>query len=76
LLKTLTPDNQFVPPFPKKPADVIYLCYPNNPTGTVLTKDRLKLWVDYAIEHQSLILYDAAYEALTSKGETLSLNAM
>lgn len=62
-----TPDNQFVPSFPKETADVIYLCYPNNPTGTVLTKDQLKLWVDYAIEHQSLILYDAAYEAFVSQ---------
>jgi LL-diaminopimelate aminotransferase len=62
-----TPDNQFVPSLPKKTADVIYLCYPNNPTGTVLTKDQLKLWVDYAIEHQSLILYDAAYEAFVSQ---------
>lgn len=62
-----TPDNQFVPSFPKKTADVIYLCYPNNPTGTVLTKDQLKPWVDYAIKHQSLILYDAAYEAFVSQ---------
>jgi LL-diaminopimelate aminotransferase len=62
-----TPGNNFVPPFPKKTADVIYLCYPNNPTGTVLTKDQLKLWVDYAIEHQSLILFDAAYEAFVSQ---------
>ncbi|GHT60962.1 LL-diaminopimelate aminotransferase [Bacteroidia bacterium] len=62
-----TPDNQFVPAFPQKTADVIYLCYPNNPTGTVLTKDQLKSWVDYAIEHQSLILYDAAYEAFVSQ---------
>ncbi|MDR3217894.1 MAG: LL-diaminopimelate aminotransferase [Dysgonamonadaceae bacterium] len=61
------PANGFVPAFPQKPADVIYLCYPNNPTGTVLTKDQLKLWVDYAVEHQSLILYDAAYEAFVSE---------
>jgi LL-diaminopimelate aminotransferase len=62
-----TPANHFVPDFPKKTADVIYLCYPNNPTGTVLTKAQLKPWVDYAIEHQSLILFDAAYEAFVSE---------
>ncbi|MCC8147123.1 MAG: LL-diaminopimelate aminotransferase [Bacteroidales bacterium] len=64
-----TPDNNFVPSFPKKTADVIYLCYPNNPTGTVLTKDQLKKWVDYAIENQSLILFDAAYEAFISEDD-------
>jgi LL-diaminopimelate aminotransferase len=62
-----TPDNGFVPAPPSTPADVIYLCYPNNPTGTVLTFDQLKRWVDYAIEHRSLILFDAAYEAYVSE---------
>ncbi|GHT76088.1 LL-diaminopimelate aminotransferase [Bacteroidia bacterium] len=62
-----TPENDFIPDFPKKTADVIYLCYPNNPTGTVLTKLQLKKWVDYALEHQSLILFDAAYEAFISQ---------
>jgi LL-diaminopimelate aminotransferase len=62
-----TPQNHFVPAFPAKTADVIYLCYPNNPTGTVLTKEQLKKWVDYALEHQSLILFDAAYEAFISQ---------
>ncbi|MDR2682622.1 MAG: LL-diaminopimelate aminotransferase [Dysgonamonadaceae bacterium] len=62
-----TPDNRFVPARPQQPADVIYLCYPNNPTGTVLTFDQLKQWVDYALEHQSLILFDAAYEAYISQ---------
>ncbi|MDR0682775.1 MAG: LL-diaminopimelate aminotransferase [Dysgonamonadaceae bacterium] len=62
-----TPENHFVPAFPAKTADVIYLCYPNNPTGTVLTKEQLKKWVDYALEHQSLILFDAAYEAFISQ---------
>jgi LL-diaminopimelate aminotransferase len=62
-----TPANHFVPAFPEKIADVIYLCYPNNPTGTVLTKAQLKKWVDYALEHQSLILFDAAYEAYISQ---------
>jgi LL-diaminopimelate aminotransferase len=61
------PENHFVPAFPAKTADVIYLCYPNNPTGTVLTKEQLKKWVDYALEHQSLILFDAAYEAFISQ---------
>jgi LL-diaminopimelate aminotransferase len=64
-----TPENQFVPAFPAKTADVIYLCYPNNPTGTVLTKEQLKKWVDYALEHHSLILFDAAYEAFVSQPE-------
>jgi LL-diaminopimelate aminotransferase len=56
-----------VPAFPATVADVIYLCYPNNPTGTVLTKGQLKKWVDYALEHRSLILFDAAYEAFISQ---------
>jgi LL-diaminopimelate aminotransferase len=60
------PGNGFVPPFPLRPADVIYLCYPNNPTGTTLSRTQLKAWVDYAIEHRSLILFDAAYEAFIS----------
>jgi LL-diaminopimelate aminotransferase len=64
-----TPENQFVPAFPAKTADVIYLCYPNNPTGTVLTREQLKKWVDYALEHHSLILFDAAYEAFISQPE-------
>jgi LL-diaminopimelate aminotransferase len=62
-----TPANSFVPAFPETAADVIYLCYPNNPTGTVLTKAQLKLWVDYALKNRSLILYDAAYEAYVSE---------
>jgi LL-diaminopimelate aminotransferase len=52
-----------VPEFPKVRPDVIYLCYPNNPTGTVLTRDALKAWVDYARREGSVILYDSAYEA-------------
>lgn len=64
-----TPENDFVPPFPEKRADVIYLCYPNNPTGTVLTKEQLKTWVDYALENKALILFDAAYEAFISQPE-------
>ncbi|MGE0379140.1 MAG: LL-diaminopimelate aminotransferase [Planctomycetaceae bacterium] len=59
----VTAENDFIPALPREPADVIYLCYPNNPTGTVLSKDELAKWVAYAREHRSLILFDAAYEA-------------
>jgi LL-diaminopimelate aminotransferase len=58
-----TADNGFVPALPKKKVDIIYLCYPNNPTGTVLTKEQLKIWVDYAHENKAVILFDAAYES-------------
>jgi len=58
-----TAENNFVPELPAQPVDMIYLCYPNNPTGAVATKEQLKKWVDYAIEHKAVILYDAAYEA-------------
>jgi LL-diaminopimelate aminotransferase len=58
-----TADNNFVPAFPKETVDMIYLCYPNNPTGAVATKEVLKKWVDYAKQHRALILFDAAYEA-------------
>lgn len=60
-------ENGFVPALPTKDVDVIYLCYPNNPTGTTLTKSQLKVWVDYAIEHKALILFDAAYEAFITE---------
>ena len=56
-------ENNFVPELPAKQADIIYLCFPNNPTGAVLTRDQLKLWVDYARAHHSIIIFDAAYEA-------------
>lgn len=59
----VTEENNFVPELPKEKVDMIYLCFPNNPTGTVLTKESLKKWVDYARENKSVILYDAAYEA-------------
>lgn len=55
--------NDFVPDFPDAVPDIIYLCYPNNPTGTVLHRDALAAWVDYARRHGALIIYDAAYEA-------------
>ena len=58
-----TAENGFVPAFPQEHVDVIYLCYPNNPTGTTLNKEQLKAWVDYALQHDALIFYDAAYEA-------------
>ena len=58
-----TAENNFIPSIPSNRIDVIYLCYPNNPTGTTLTKTELKKWVDYALSHDALILFDAAYEA-------------
>ncbi len=59
----VTAKNNFKPDLPKEKVDMIYLCFPNNPTGTVLTKEDLKVWVNYAKENNSIILYDAAYEA-------------
>lgn len=59
----VTADNGFVPAFPAEVPDVIYLCYPNNPTGTTLNRSQLKAWVDYARRNGSLILFDSAYEA-------------
>lgn len=59
-------ENNFVPPLPAQHADVLYLCYPNNPTGTVLTREQLKRYVDWAREHNALIIYDAAYKAFIS----------
>ena len=59
-------ENGFQPDFPKEKVDLIYLCYPNNPTGTTITKSRLKEWVDFAKKNNSIILYDAAYEAFIS----------
>ena len=58
-----TEENNFVPSLPSEQVDIIYLCYPNNPTGTTLTKAELKKWVDYAIANNSIIFFDAAYEA-------------
>ena len=59
----VTAENDFKPELPKEKVDMIYLCFPNNPTGTVLDKKELKKWVDYAKENKSIILYDSAYEA-------------
>jgi LL-diaminopimelate aminotransferase len=58
-----TAENQFVPPVPKEHVDLIYLCFPNNPTGMVATREQLTSWVEYARAHQAVILFDAAYEA-------------
>lgn len=57
----LNEQNNFVPKLPNEIPDMIYLCFPNNPTGTVLTKEELKVWVDYAKKNKSIILFDAAY---------------
>lgn len=64
-----TAENGFVPEFPETVPDMIYLCLPNNPTGTTLTKTELKKWVDYAKENKSIILFDAAYEAFISEAD-------
>jgi LL-diaminopimelate aminotransferase len=58
-----TAENDFVPQIPDHRVDMIYLCYPNNPTGTVLRKEELRKWVNYALRNDSIIFYDAAYEA-------------
>ena len=62
-------ENDFIPELPKKKVDIIFLCYPNNPTGTTAGKQELKKWVDYAIRNKAVILYDAAYEAYISDPE-------
>jgi LL-diaminopimelate aminotransferase len=58
-----TEDNGYIPCLPKEKVDLIYLCFPNNPTGATITKDLLKTWVDFARDNHALILFDAAYEA-------------
>ena len=60
-------ENNFVPALPTEKVDLIYLCYPNNPTGTTLTKDQLTVWVKYAKENNAIILFDAAYEAFITE---------
>lgn len=62
-----TAENGFVPSIPDEKVDIIYLCYPNNPTGTVATLDQLTQWVEYANRNRAIILYDAAYEAYISE---------
>ena len=61
-----TPANNFIPEPPKHQVDVVYLCSPNNPTGAVATRAQLQAWVDYALKHRAIILFDAAYEAYIS----------
>jgi len=58
--------NDFVPEIPKDKVDLVYLCYPNNPTGAVATREQLAAWVDYALKNRTILLYDAAYEAYIS----------
>ncbi len=62
-----TKENGFVPEFPSEVPDLIYLCFPNNPTGMTITKQQLQAWVDYALQNKAIILYDAAYEAYISE---------
>ena len=62
-------ENGFIPPLPESKVDVIYLCYPNNPTGTVLTKAQLKVFVDWAKENDAIIIFDAAYKAFITQKE-------
>lgn len=65
-----TAENGFIPDLPSRRVDILYLCYPNNPTGTTLSKDELKKWVNYALANDVLIMYDAAYEAYIQNPDT------
>ncbi len=65
-----TRENNYVPSLPDEPVDLIYLCFPNNPTGSTITRDQLATWVDFARDQKALILFDAAYEAFI-RDETL-----
>ena len=62
-----TAENKFVPEPPKEHVDIVYLCFPNNPTGAVASREQLARWVEYAREHEALLLFDAAYEAYISQ---------
>ncbi|MDR1946291.1 MAG: LL-diaminopimelate aminotransferase [Desulfovibrio sp.] len=64
-----TADKDFIPELPRERPDIIYLCYPNNPTGGVLRRNELKKWVDYAREQESVIFFDAAYEAFIADAD-------
>jgi LL-diaminopimelate aminotransferase len=64
-----TAENGFIPALPSEQVNVVYLCYPNNPVGTTLTKAQLKEWVDYAIKNNVLLMFDAAYEAFISEDD-------
>ncbi len=61
--------NNFLPELPEKKVDILYLCFPNNPTGATINKAELKKWVDYALQNKSLILFDAAYEAFIQNND-------
>ena len=65
----VTSENDFKPELPTQKVDMIYLCFPNNPTGTVLSKEELQKWVDYAKKNKSIILYDSAYEAFITQDD-------
>lgn len=69
ILLPCTPENDFCPAFPSEVPDVIYLCSPNNPTGTAMTREQMQRWVDYAKEHHSLIIFDGAYEAFVASDD-------
>ena len=64
-----TAENNFIPDIPERKVDIIYLCFPNNPTGAVASKEILKKWVDYARASKAVILFDAAYEAFITEGQ-------
>lgn len=68
-----TAENSFMPQLPEEVPDIIYLCFPNNPIGVAASAEQLKVWVDYANEHGSLILYDSAYEAFVTDGSVKSI---
>lgn len=63
------PETGFLPELPQQKVDVVYLCFPNNPTGVVASRTELKKWVDYALQNDALLLFDAAYEAFISNSE-------
>lgn len=64
-----TAENNFVPAIPEEKVDIIYLCYPNNPTGASATREQLQAWIDYALKNDAIILYDAAYEAFIQNAD-------
>ena len=66
-----TSENNFSPAFPESRVDIIYLCSPNNPTGTVLSRARLKEWIDFCKKHDAILMFDSAYEAFISSQDTV-----
>src|SRR5207247_2835225 len=66
---TCTAENNFVPDPPKEHVDLVYLCFPNNPTGAVASRAQLSRWVEYAQAHEAILLFDAAYESYISDPE-------